>query len=138
MQINGLLNIYKRYGRISARIMSKENVTRTLSDVSKSGAASFLNSVKKIRLFAEKVNALLGNDPLQINNLFAHKRKGTQCKTDQSFYFLWAMLRNLSLDQVNSHRKDVFLNVANKFTIIQNTPENCDLDDFILKLEVSI
>lgn len=136
--INGLLNIYKRYGRISARIMSKENVTRTLSDVSKSNAASFLISVKRVRLFAEKVSTLLGGDPLRINSLFAHKRKGTQCKTDQNFYFLWSMLRNLSIEQINDNKEKIFLNVSKKFAIIQNTPENCELDKFINNLEVNI
>ncbi len=138
MDINGLLNIYIRYGRISARIMSKEYVTRTLSDVSNSNTAVFLKSVQEVRIFAEKVNSLLKEDPLEISNLFAHKRKGTQCKTDQSFYFLWAMLKRLSLDQIRSRRETVFSSVSEKFTTIQNTPEDCELEDFINSLEVKV
>lgn len=136
MDISGLLNIYKRYGRISARIMSKEKVTRTLNDISNNNAASFLTSVKKVRVFAEKVNLLLKGDSHEISNLFAHKRKGTQCKTDQSFYFLWEMLRNLSLEQIQSNRDLIFLSVSKKFVTIQNTPEDCELEDFINDLEV--
>ena len=138
LDIGGLLNIYKRYGRISARIMSKERVTRTLNDVSNSGETSFFDSVKKVRSFAEKVELLLKKEPLEISNLFAHKRKGTQCKTDQSFYFLWAMLRNLSLKQISSHRDTVFSIVSEKFSVIQNTPENCEIEDFIQNLEVNL
>ena len=138
LSIKGLLNIYKRYGRISARIMSKENVTRILSEVSNNDANVFLKSVKEVRLFAKKVHVLLGGASSEINNLFAHRRKGTQCKTDQSFYFLWVMLRKLSLEEVTCNRNSLFSVVSQKFAIIQNTPENCDLDDFMRELEVVI
>ena len=138
LSIKGLLNIYKRYGRISARIMSKENVTRILSEVSNNDANVFLKSVKEVRLFAKKVHVLLGGASSEINNLFAHRRKGTQCKTDQSFYFLWVMLRKLSLEEVTCNRNSLFSVVSQKFAITQNTPENCDLDDFMRELEVVI
>ncbi|WP_133158713.1 DUF262 domain-containing protein, partial [Clostridium thermosuccinogenes] len=132
--ITDVLNVYKRYGRISARIIKKESITRTLSDVSNSNPLTFLQSVKNIEVFAKKVLALIDNDSSKMNGLFSHKRKGTQCKTDQNFYFLWVMLKNITIEDICNRKREIFSKISYKFSILQNTPEDYTVEMFLTDL----
>jgi len=133
--ITDVLNVYKRYGRISARIMSKESVTKTLSDVSNNNPAAFVRSIKNVEVFAEKILCLVNHDPAKMSSLFSHKRKGTQSKTDQNFYFLWEMVKNISMNDIKGKQDDITKSISQKFTIIQNTPEDYTVIEFIDSLK---
>ena len=45
-EIVNVLNIYKRNDRMCARIMSKDNVTKTLSDLSNNNPEAFLKALE--------------------------------------------------------------------------------------------
>lgn len=116
--------------------MSKDNVTKTLENISNGNSQSFIQSVENIELFVKKVKKLINGNYDNIRKLFAHSRKGTQYKTDQNFYFLWAMLQNITLDEIDTHRNFVFDSVALKFSIVQKTPEFITIDKFIQEIKI--
>ena len=64
--------------------MSKETVTRTLSDISNKNPETFMNSVNSVEVFVQKINCLIEEDPTKLKRLFSHSIKGTQFKTDEA------------------------------------------------------
>lgn len=135
-EIINVLNVYKKYDRICARIMSKDNVTKTLESISNGNAQSFIKSVENVELFIEKIKKLIDENYDKIRELFAHSRKGTQYKTDQNFYFLWVMLKNIAVDEIDKYRNFIFDSVALKFSIIQKTPESLTIDKFLEEIKI--
>lgn len=117
------VNIYKRNDRISARIMSKDQVTKTLGEVSNTDVESFLKSIESVEYFAKKILAIVKNDTTKIRDLVNHLRKGTNYKSDQNYYFLWALLNNIPLDYIKNNQERLYKEIQNVFAIIQNTPE---------------
>ena len=81
-----------------ARIMSKDNVTKTLSDISNNNPKVFVEALEHVEVFIEKILMLTKNNPEQLRALFNHSKKGIQYKTDQNFYFLWAILFKTSVE----------------------------------------
>lgn len=118
-----VLNVYKKNDRICSRIMSKDTVTKTLSDLSNKDPSTFVESVNTVEIFAQNVSCLIDNNPEDLKVLFSHLRKGTQFKTDQNYYFLWGMLRGLSHEQIVANRASMFDSVAELFSRIQKSPE---------------
>ncbi len=135
-EIINVLNVYKKYDRICARIMSKDNVTKTLENISNGKPQSFIQSVQNIELFVEKIKKLVDGNYDNIRKLYAHSRKGTQFKTDQNFYFLWAMLQNITVDEIEAQRNYIFDTVASKFSIIQKTPKSLTIEKFIEEIKI--
>lgn len=86
-EIINLLNIYKRNDRMCARIMSKDNVTKTLSELSNTNPKAFVEVLENVELFVNKILILVEDDPEKLRELFNHSKKGVQYKTDQNFYF---------------------------------------------------
>ena len=70
-----------------ARIMSKDNVTKTLSDLSNSNPKVFVKTLENVEIIVDKILMLIENNPEQLRALFNHSKKGIQYKTDQNFYF---------------------------------------------------
>ena len=54
--------------------------------------------------------------------LFNHSKKGIQYKTDQNFYFLWAILFRTSISDIQRDRQGEFKRISKIFSIIQKTP----------------
>lgn len=119
-----VLNIYKRYNRFCARIMSKESVTKTLSAVSNNNTSDFISSIESVENFISKIYEILDNDLSMLPNLFAYNRKGKGYKTDQNYYVLWMSLYNLSLEEIKSNRLLYFKKINEIFKILQNAPDN--------------
>lgn len=134
-EIINVLNIYKRNDRMCARIMSKDNVTKTLSELSNKNPEDFVKSLENIDDFITKILLLIEDDDRRIRDLFNHSRKGTQYKTDQNFYFLWAMLLRISFEEIKTKREKVFLRIKGMFAIIQKTPVDCTVERFIEMLK---
>lgn len=126
-----VLNIFKRNDRICSRIMSKDSVTRTLNDLSVKNPNAFLKHIDSVSDFAEKILLLIDNDPLALKNLFAHYKNGVQYKTDQNFYFIWIMLRNISVKDIEKHKNIYFKRINRMFQIIQNTPIEYTIENFL-------
>lgn len=119
-----ILNVYKKNDRLCSRIMSKETVTKTLSDISNKNPDIFLQSVNSVEAFAQKVDCLIDRNPHKLKLLFSHSRKGTQFKTDQNFYFLWAMLYGFTKDQVSNNKEIIFDAISKMFAKIQKSPDS--------------
>ena len=129
-----LLDIYKRYNRFCARIMSKENVTRILTEVSNNSPQKFLESVNSVETFVSKIYLLIDNDTSNLGKLFAHTKKGTQFKTDQNFYFLWMMLYNIEFNDIKLNCNEYFNKISSMFTKIQNSTDEFDRETLLVAL----
>lgn len=129
-----LLDIYKRYNRFCARIMSKENVTRILTEVSNNSPQKFLESVNSVEAFVSKIYLLINNDTNNLGKLFAHTKKGTQFKTDQNFYFLWMMLYNIEINDLKLNCNEYFNKISSMFTKIQNSTDEFDRETLLVAL----
>ena len=130
VDLRQILNVYKKNDKLCARITSKETVTSTLSDVSNKNKEAFISAIATVEEFAKKVECLIDDNPVKLKELFSHSRKGTQYKTDQNYYFLWTMLRRLSLKDISDNKQTVFREAANMFSQIQHSPESYTTDDF--------
>lgn len=123
-EIINVLNIYKRNDRMCARIMSKDNVTKTLNDLSNSNPKAFVTALENVEVFIEKILMLIENNSEQLRALFNHSKKGIQYKTDQNFYFLWAILFKTSVSEIQNNRQGEFERISKIFSVIQKTPVN--------------
>ena len=95
----------------------------------------FLASVNSVEEFAEKINCLIDHNPEKLKELFSHSRKGTQHKTDQNYYFLWAMLQHVSKDDVVKHKQVIFDAAAKLFSVIQKSSDDYGVEDFFNDIE---
>lgn len=129
-----LLDIYKRYNRFCARIMSKENVTRILTEISNNNPQKFLESVDSVETFVSKIYLLINNDINNLRKLFAHTKKGTQFKTDQNFYFLWMMLFNIEYNDIKVNCNEYLKKISSMFTKIQKSTDEFDRETLLAKL----
>ena len=136
--ICNVLNIYKRNDRMCSRIMSKDNVTKTLSDLSINSPKLFISALDNVELFIEKILLLIDNDTDRMRDLFNHSRKGTLYKTDQNYYFLWAMLFNITLEEIKINKACLFENIKKFFQIAQKVPNECTVEKFINMLSIKL
>lgn len=128
------VNVYKRYDRINARITSKDQVTKTLGDVSNYNVPGFMQSVENVDSFAVKILAIVNGDTTRIRDLVNHLRTGTNYKTDQNYYFLWALLNNIPLEYIKQNQQRVYREIQKVFSIIQNTPEYVTAIGFVNRI----
>lgn len=134
-ELNHMLNVYKKHGQLCARIASKETVTNTLSELSNRNPALFIPSVNSVETFAQKVYLLIDQKPTRLKELFSHSRKGTQHKTDQNYYLLWAMLRKISAEEILAQKEMVFNAATKMFSVIQKSPDEYSVEDFFADIE---
>lgn len=133
-EIINVLSIYKRNDRMCARIMSKDNVTKTLSELSNNNPYVFLKALSNVEMFVRKILILIDNDSDKLKALFNHLQKGTSYKTDQNFYFLWVMLFKISIDSLKNRKQEEFERISNIFSVIQKTPEDYTMEQFLKEL----
>lgn len=133
-EIINLLNIYKRNDRMCARIMSKDNVTKTLSELSNTNPKAFVKALENVELFVNKILILIEDDPEKLRELFNHSKKGVQYKTDQNFYFLWALLFKISIEELQKRRREEFERISKIFSLIQKTPADYTTEMFLREL----
>ena len=134
-EIINVLNIYKRNDRMCARIMSKDNVTKTLNELSNGNPQNFVKSLENVERFIEKILMLIENNSEQLRALFNHSKKGIQYKTDQNFYFLWAILFRTSISDIQRDRQGEFKRISKIFSIIQKTPINYTTEMLLNELQ---
>lgn len=133
-EIINLLNIYKRNDRMCARIMSKDNVTKTLSELSNTNPKIFVKALENVELFVRKILILIEDDSEKLRELFNHSKKGVQYKTDQNFYFLWALLFKISIESLKKRRSEEFDRISRIFALIQNMPNDYTTEMFLKEL----
>lgn len=129
--VSEILNIYKRYNRMSARIKDKDTITKTLSTVSNESSEGFIESLENVRSFAEKVLCLTENSTRSIKSLFSHVRKTSSYKTDQNFYFLYLMIFDISAETISLYQDRIYQRISSIFNIIQNTPDDYNVSHFL-------
>ena len=134
-EIINVLNIYKRNDRMCARIMSKDNVTKTLSELSNNNPKIFVEALENVELFVNKILILIENNFEQLRELFNHSKKGIQYKTDQNFYFLWAILFKIPIEELQNRRQENFNRISRIFSSIQKTPVNYTTEMFLREIE---
>lgn len=134
-EIINVLSIYKRNDRMCARIMSKDNVTKTLSELSNNNPYVFLKALSNVEMFVRKILILIDNDSDKLKALFNHLQKGISYKTDQNFYFLWVLLFKISIDSLKNRKQEEFERISNIFSVIQKTPEDYTTEQFLKELE---
>lgn len=133
-EIINLLNIYKRNDRMCARIMSKNNVTKTLSELSNTNPMAFVKALENVELFVNKILILIEDDPEKLRELFNHAKKGVPYKTDQNFYFLWALLFKISIEKLQKRRQEESERISKIFSLIQKTPADYTTEMFLSEL----
>ena len=134
-EFSQIVNVYKRYDRINARIMSKDQVTKILGDVSNADVPGFMISVENVDKFAIKILAIVCGDTSKIRDLVNHLRRGTNYKTDQNYYFLWVLLNDIPLDYIKHNQQRIYKEIQKVFAIIQNTPESVTAVGFVKKIQ---
>ena len=134
-EIINVLNIYKRNDRMCARIMSKDNVTKTLSELSNNNPRIFVEALENVELFVNKILILIENNYEQLRELFNHSKKGIQYKTDQNFYFLWAILFKISIEELQNKRQENFSRISRIFSSIQKTPVDYTTEMFLMEIK---
>ncbi len=134
-EIVNVLNIYKRNDRMCARIMSKDNVTKTLSDLSNNNPKVFVKALENVEVFVCKILILIENDSERLRALFNHLQKGIQYKTNQNFYFLWAILFKISVKELQDRKQQEFERISKIFSIIQKTPIDYTTEMFLKEFE---
>ena len=62
--------------------MSKDNVTKTLSNVSNNNPGEFLKAINNVNVYIEKIKLLTDDNSENLRKLLSHNKKGVQYKTD--------------------------------------------------------
>ena len=114
--------------------MNKNQVTKLLGDVSDKNSDEFFKSIDSVEIFSKKIIILIDSNSDKLRLLFQHTKKGTQYKTDQNFYFLWMMLRNISLEKIEKNKINYFSKISNMYKKIQNAPQNYQIQDFLREI----
>ena len=77
-----------------------------------------LTALENVELFVNKILTLIEDDTEKLRELFNHSKKGVQYKTDQNFYFLWALLFKISLEELQKRRKEEFERISKIFSLV--------------------
>lgn len=133
-EIINVLNIYKKNDKMYARIMSKDNVTKKLSELSKNNPKPFIDALENVEVFVRKILILIDENPEKLRNLFNHSKKGVQYKTNQNFYFLWTMLFKISIEEIYEKKEEIFNKISKKFLLIQKTPSDYTIEMFLKEI----
>ena len=86
-------------------------------------------------MFIEKILILIENDSEQLRDLFNHSKNGIQYKTDQNFYFLWAILFKTSVSEIQNNRQEEFERISKIFSVIQKAPVNYTAEMLLSELQ---
>lgn len=128
-----MLNIYIKNRRLCARISQKKNVTKLLSDISsedQSELTKFLEAIKHVQVFLEKVRLLCDDDSETLNTLMGQRKKGVQAKTDQNYYFMWLIIDSVDIDNIRSNKEQWVEKIREFFMRIQDLDET-DANSFL-------
>ncbi len=91
----------------------------------------FINSVKEIEIFLEKINTLFDNDPnklIKILNPYIDKpRKGGA----KDFYLLYLILKEFNKHFLLAYKQDIINDISDIYKYMKKIPEGKQVDDFI-------
>ncbi|WP_339101819.1 DUF262 domain-containing protein [Candidatus Enterococcus clewellii] len=119
--ISALLNIYIRNNRVCARIKGKGKITKLLKEITGTEITEFFESINSVNLFFEKVDYLIDHKEKEFIKLFSIlKKSNSSLRSDQNFYFLWIMLRNLPLDKIKENKQQYLSLLLENNQYLQN------------------
>lgn len=124
---SNMLNIYIKNRRLCARISQKQNVTKLLSDISseeQNEVPSYLDSVKHVGSFLEKLSLLCDGNVETLNKLMGQRKKGVQARTDQNYYFLWLILDTINNDHILENKNQLYNKIRQFFLNIQDVDDS--------------
>lgn len=122
--VNSILCIYVKHGKLCARLMSKSSMTKQLNDISINDPEEFLKSLDNVNEFSEKLFELTNGENSKLKYLVNHSIKGTSFKTDQNFYFMWFVLKEISLEEIKNNTILITENVRKHFNKLQEVNES--------------
>lgn len=130
-----VLNVYVKAGRINARIKSKSDITKILSEVTQNDISPFVESINNVILFIKKIMILIQNDYEQLNKLFDPIYGRKTGRTNQNYYLFWLILEKYTLDQLKNNQEGIFKSISNLYLLMQKYPEDQSVDDLFKKIE---
>lgn len=77
--------------------------------------------------FANKILLLTDGNKDKMKSLVNHSRKGTAFKTDQNFYYLWLILKNIDISIIEKEKNTIFEIIRLKFKDIQSFKGKVDV-----------
>ena len=102
-------------------------MTKQLNEISQNSAEQFLNSLDSVENFANKILLLTDGNKDKMKLLVNHSRKGTAFKTDQNFYYLWLILKNIDISIIEKDKNTIFEIIRLKFKDIQSFKGKVDV-----------
>jgi len=126
VKYSNLLTIYLRGNRVSARISSKDRITKMLEELDHKDIGNFEKSIDEVNNFVAKICMIAGSDGKQLFDLL-----GAGSKSDQNFYFLWIILENISTEDIVKHKETMFVKIQQLFVKIVNFEDNLEIEQFI-------
>lgn len=118
--INSILVVYLRYNRVCARLADKTQMSKHLYEITTTDSEGFLKSLDKVEEFSKKVYSLTNGENNKMKVLLNHSAKVNNYKTDQNFYFLWLLLKNIELELLENHKESIFNSIKRRFANIQS------------------
>jgi hypothetical protein len=65
-----------------------------------------------------------------LNKIFDPKHSRNTSRTNQNFYLLWMMVKDLSMEKIKENRDNLFIRISDQYKLMQNYPKDRPLDDF--------
>lgn len=128
-----ILNIYIKNNRVNTRVKNKSGITKVLEAISNDDNKKFLQSINNIKKFLDKVWILLEDDKDNLPKLFcANNSKGG--KTNQNYYILWLLLRNIEKTYLRQKRSVIFKKIQDVYLAAQKA-EKITVEDFLKMLD---
>lgn len=129
------LNIFVRNQKINARFKDKSMITTVLGKLSQIHDDMFFSALDDVEEFISKLKVLSGNDFSEFNLMISHTYKNTNSRTNQNFYLLWLILKNISLERLMVEKESIFNRIQKIFIKCQNVAEDdFDVESFVQKI----
>ena len=128
-----LIDIYRKDNKVTARIRSKEEITKIMENMSEDIKKEMFKSIENIEDFIEKVWIISEKNSEKILELFS-KISNENGKTDQNFYLLWLILRKIKKEEIIKNQKEIF-KVIQKIFKQSKDISNTTIEKFITNLK---
>lgn len=128
-----LIDIYKKDNKVTARIRSKEEITKIMDNTSENIKREIFKSIVNIEDFIEKIWIMSEKNSEKILELF-FKVSNENGKTDQNFYLLWLILRKIKKEEIIKNQKEIF-KVIQKIFKQSKDISNITIEKFIANLK---
>lgn len=134
LDLKSALNIYIKSNRINARIKSKSDITKILSEISPEKTMELHQCIDNIEIFISKLEALVNVKFGGIASIFdtVHHRKNS--KTNQNYYLIWMILKEIEFEKLKTNSFQIIEEIEKLFLVVQNYPKERTVDDFLEEL----